>query len=269
MLTDRHFFRPRRLGEPRRQLLLNSAGYSAAGTGRGTNQDRYLVDAQRRMFLVADGMGGMRSGERAAQMAIDLLSMHPALFSCEGLDRDTICELLSQAFRDVNLEIVSAAERDPYLHGMGTTAVLTMLQGDRLYIASIGDSRAYLLRDGDLHQYTIDHNMAQTLVTMGAISREAARTHRWRHMLWKHLGSADLQNGPDVVAIRLQPGDRVVLTTDGVTEVLENRDLVNVLDSHASPSAAAEALVRAAIACGTRDDVTSVVVNVADAATCC
>ena len=221
------------------------------------------------MFLVADGMGGMRSGERAAQMAIDLLSMHPALFGCEGLDRDTIRELLSQAFLDVNLEIVSAAERDPYLHGMGTTAVLTMLQGDRLYIASIGDSRAYLLRDGDLHQYTIDHNMAQTLVTMGAISREAARTHHWRHMLWKHLGSTDLQEGPDVVAIRLHPADRIVLVSDGVTEVLENRDIVNVLDSHASPSAAAEALVRAAVARGTRDDATSVVVNVADAAMCC
>jgi PPM family protein phosphatase len=269
MLTDRHFFRPRRPTEPRRQLLLNPAGYSAAGTGRGANQDRYLVDAQRRMFLIADGMGGMRGGERAAQMAVDLLPMHPALFGCEVLDRDTIREMLSQAFLDINLEIVSAAERDPQLHGMGTTAVLAMLQGDRLYIASLGDSRAYLLRGGDLHQYTIDHNMAQTLVTMGAITREAARTHHWRHMLWKHLGSPDLQEGPDVAAIRLESEDRVVLVSDGVTDVLESRDIINVLNSHASPSAAAESLVRAAVAAGTRDDATSVVVNVADAAICC
>jgi protein phosphatase len=269
MLTNLHYFRLRRADEPRRHLLLNPAGYSVAGTGRSANQDRYLVDSQRRMFLVADGMGGMRGGGCAAQMAVDLLPMHPALIGCDVLDRDTVRELLSQAFLDVNLEIVSEAERDPHLLGMGTTAVLAMLQGDRLYIASLGDSRAYLWRGGDLHQYTIDHNMAQTLVAMGAITREAARTHRWRHMLWKYLGVPDLQEGPDVVALRLEPGDRVVLVSDGVTEVLESRDIGNILDSYAAPSAAAEGLVRAAVARGTRDDATSVVVNVADAATCC
>ncbi|MHB0955130.1 MAG: PP2C family protein-serine/threonine phosphatase [Pirellulaceae bacterium] len=268
MVTDRCFCRPRR-GESRRPLVLNPAGCSARGAGRAVNQDRYRVDSQRQLFVVADGMGGMRGGERAAQMAVDLLPMHPALLGCETSDRDTIRALLAQAFLDINAEILSEGERDPRLHGMGTTAVLGMLFGDRLYLASVGDSRGYLLRGGDLHQYTIDHNMAQTLVTMGAITHEAARSHRWRHMLWKHLGLRDLQDGPDVVSIRLEPGDRVVLASDGVTEVLESRDIVTVLDSHASPSGAAEALVRSAVERGTRDDATSVVVNVVDAARCC
>jgi protein phosphatase len=249
------------LNRPTKRMELRGGGYSVTGTRHIANQDRFLVDEQRGMFLVADGMGGMRAGERAAQMAIDLLQIHPALIGCEALDGDSISDLISQAFLDVNIEIVSLAENDPYLHGMGTTVVMALQVGQRMHIASLGDSRAYLLRDGHLHQYTIDHNMAQTLVSMGAISRETAKTHRWRHMLWKHLGAPGLQEGPDVTTIGLKGGDRLLLVTDGVTEVLGSRQIVNVLTSHATPAAAAEAVVRAAVASGTRDDATCLVID--------
>ncbi|MBM4092936.1 MAG: serine/threonine-protein phosphatase [Planctomycetes bacterium] len=265
MLTDQYRFRRNRTAPLPRRLRLDAAGHSATGTHHGRNQDRFLVDTQRGLFLVADGMNGMRGGERAAQMAVDLLPLHPTLLNCESLDNQSVRGQLSQAFLDVNQEIVLAAERDPTLYGMGTTAVLGLLANDCFHIASLGDSRAYLLRGGDLHQYTIDHNLAQTLVTMGAITRDEAGNHRWRHRLWKHLGASNLKDGPDVVAFRVEHGDRVVLVSDGVTEVLNSQALINVLDSHATPAAAAESLVRAAVASGTRDDATSVVVNVLDA----
>ncbi len=248
-----------------RCLAVRAAGYTITGIHHLINQDRCLADEPQNVFMVADGMGGNRAGERAAQMAIELLPYHPTLLGCEHADGETVRQLIREAFLDVNQEITSAASLDSQLYGMGTTAVLALLVQDRLYIASLGDSRAYLLRDGDLHQYTVDHNMAQTLVSMGAISREDARTHRWRHMLWKYLGDPELKEGPDIAAIRLEPRDRILLVTDGVTEVLTNREMVTILHSHQTARDAAEALTRAAVSRGTRDDATSVVLNVSGA----
>ncbi len=244
------------------RLDVRAGGYSITGTRHLVNQDRCLTDEQRHVYMVADGMGGNRAGERAAQMAIELLPHHPALCSCEQADSETVRQLIGEAFLDVNQEIATAANFDSQLYGMGTTAVLALLLHDRLYIASLGDSRGYLLRDGELFQYTVDHNMAQTLVSMGAISREAARSHRWRHMLWKYLGAPDLKEGPDIAAICLQPRDRVLLVTDGVTEVLTNREMVTILKSQPTARDAAEALTRAAVSRGTRDDATSIVLHV-------
>ena len=170
MMTERCYFQSLHPMFSIPQLQANAAGYSAVGIRHRANEDRFLVESQRGLFLVADGMGGMRAGERAAQMAVDLLAQHPALYGCDGLDDEQVRRQLQQAFLDVNADIVAEAERDPHLYGMGTTAVLGLLRNDRLHLASLGDSRAYLLRDGDLHQYTVDHNLAQTLVTMGAIT---------------------------------------------------------------------------------------------------
>ena len=238
------------------------AGYSLPGTRREVNQDRFVAHSGQPIFMVADGMGGMRAGEQAAQMAIDLLPNHPALIRCDGRDREAIRERISRAFLDVNEEIVGAADLNPQFFGMGTTAVFAMLVEECLFIASLGDSRAYLLRDGCLHQYTIDHSMAQTLVSLGVLSRNAARTHRWRHMLCKFLGNPDFGDGPDISVIRLLPEDRVVLVTDGVTESLTDRHITTVLRSNSTAAAAAKALVLAAVSRGARDDCTSVVLDV-------
>jgi serine/threonine protein phosphatase PrpC len=244
------------------RLRIQAGGYSVTGTRHRVNQDRLLIDDHRGIYMVADGMGGCRGGERASHMAVELLANHPALVGNENASSETIRHALRQAFLDVSQEILSTANLDAQLYGMGTTAVMTLIVGNRLYIASLGDSRVYLLRDGDLHQYTVDHNMAQTLVNLGVISQVDAREHRWRNMLWKYLGAENLSDGPDVSVVRLEPGDRVVLVTDGTTETLEDRDLVTILDSHPSTLDAAEALVRSAVARGARDDATSVVLDV-------
>lgn len=242
-------------------LRKRSAGFTVTGTRHRMNQDRFLVDDERGLYIVADGMGGCRGGERASHMAIDLLTHHPTLFGKEGADREEISHDLAQAFLYVNQEIHAAANMDPQLYGMGTTAVVAMIVGNRAFIAGLGDSRGYLLRDGDLHQYTVDHNLAQTLVTLGAISREEAREHQWRHMLWRFLGVGTLKEGPEVATLRVEPGDRIVLVTDGVIETLTDRDLAMILDMHADTSDASEALVRSAVSRGTRDDATAIVVD--------
>jgi protein phosphatase len=248
---------------PQVSFQASAAGYSVVGIRHQANEDRFFVDSCRGLFLVTDGMGGMRGGERAAQMAVELLVQHPSLYGCDVLDDERVRVRLGQAFLDVNSEILDEANRDASCYGMGTTAVLGLLCRDRLYFANLGDSRAYLFRKDELIPYTVDHSLAQTLAALGAITREAAREHRWRHLLWKYVGLPDLKDGPDLTSFRIQAGDRVVLTTDGVTGVLEPREMMNVLNSHATPTAAAEGLVRAAVACGTRDDATAVVVNFA------
>ncbi len=244
------------------RLRLHAAGHSITGTRHRVNQDRFLVDNPRGLYMVADGMGGCRAGERASHLAVNLLANHPALLGRESDSSDTIRQAISDAFVDVNHEIVAMGNADAQLYGMGTTAVLAWVIHNHIYIASLGDSRAYLLRDGDLHQYTDDHNMAQMLVNLGVISRQDASDHHWRHMLWKYLGVKKLNEGPDVNVVRIEPGDRVLLVTDGVTETLSKRDMLMILKMHPSANDAAEALTRSAVARGTRDDATSVVLNI-------
>ncbi len=253
---------PSQFDSTRAVLRLNAAGHTITGTRNQVNQDRFLVDNQRGLYAIADGMGGCRAGERAAHMAITLLAGHPALLCRNNDDCATIRRAIRQAFLDVNHEIVAAASADARLYGMGTTMVMGMMIRNRMYIASLGDSRAYLLRDGNLQQCTVDHNMAEMLVSQGVISRQDAREHQWRHMLWQYLGLEKLIDGPDINVIHTRPGDRVALVTDGVTETLTDRDLTMILNMHFETDAAAEALARSAVARGTRDDATSVVINV-------
>lgn len=241
---------------------LSSSGFTVTGTRHRVNQDRFLTLDDRGLYIVADGMGGCRAGERASHMAVDLLANHPALFGNEHAPRDATCHDIRQAFTHVNQEIYAASNMDPQLYGMGTTAVVALVVKDRVFIAGLGDSRGYLLRDGDLHQYTVDHNMAQTLVTLGVISRTAAQNHQWRHMLCKYLGMEKLDEGPEISTVRIEPGDRIVLVTDGITEKLADSDVTMILDMHPTTESAAEALVRSAVSRGTRDDATAIVLDI-------
>jgi protein phosphatase len=222
------------------------------------NQDRFLVDQARGVMLVADGMGGMRAGERASEMAVDLLPAHPDLAERENLSDAKLMSAISNAFLDTSDEIVRTGQADSKLEGMGTTAVMAVLQDSRLFIAGLGDSRAYLLRDGHLRQYTIDHSMAQLLVNQGTISPAEAKRHRWRHMLWQFLGYRQLKNGPQVCTISLEAGDRLLLVTDGVTDVLSTAQLLAGLCKNVTAQGAAHELVESAVRYGTRDDATCV-----------
>jgi serine/threonine protein phosphatase PrpC len=253
------FFRSRLgwAGKPK-QLHLDAAGFTVTGTRHLANQDRYLIDVSRGVFVLADGMGGMRAGEKAAQMAIDLLPNHSALLALEGPSAEQMKETIQRTFIDVSAEIETLAKFDSRFHAMGTTAILAQKVDDKLHIGSLGDSRAYLIRHGSLRQYTIDHNMAQALVSMGAISRGAARTHRWRHMLWKYLGASDLAEGPDVSVIQLEPEDRILLLSDGVFGALEDDELLDLTEKASSADEASCSLVKTAVARGSRDDATCV-----------
>ncbi len=265
MLQNRHsrWVTPTSLTRgPEQQLSVGA--HTITGLRHVVNQDRYLADTANGIYIVADGMGGMRAGERASQMAVDLLSRHPRIVEREKLTDAELSAAISEAFIEVSEMIVKTGASDPQLDGMGTTAVLAVLEQSRMFVAGLGDSRAYLLRDGVLQQYTVDHSMAQLLVSEGRITATEARRHRWRHMLWQFLGYPLLKNGPRVSAIDLEPGDRLLLASDGVTSVLTEAQLIASLCKKQTAAEAAAHLVESAVRYGSRDDATCVVIFVDD-----
>jgi len=133
---------------------------------------------------------------------------------------------------------------------------------DRFFFIGVGDSRAYELRNGKLRQLTTDHSVTQALLDTGTISPEEAKTHRYRNVLYKYIGSRDGANGANVTEIVPRPGDRFMLCSDGLNDGLESTEITRILQSSSDPQDVAEKLVKAALDAGSRDNVTCVVVIV-------
>ncbi len=247
-----------------KDFSLAAAGTSRQGRRHSKNEDAFAVDQEHRIVVIADGMGATRGARFCSWYAVDhLLAELRDIPVDEHLDKQVVIAAIQNAFLSVNRQIVALGNHNPHLFGMGTTAVVGMVRNDLLYIASLGDSRAYLLRGGCLWQYTVDHTMAQALVASGVISMSAARRHHWRHQLWKHLGRADLAQGPDVSVIRLEAGDRALFVTDGVTKVFDRHALAELAAITDTPAQIARAITTAAAAAGSTDDITCIAMHFA------
>jgi serine/threonine protein phosphatase PrpC len=237
---------------------------SATDTGqvRTKNEDAALIgDA---IFAVADGMGGHAAGEVASQVAVEAFESSTA----GGVgDEDDIVE----AVRAANQAVLDRADDEPELAGMGTTlTALALVPGPadgsgtgELVIANVGDSRAYLFREGDLTQLTRDHSLVEDLVQEGRLSPEEARTHPQRNILTRVLGN-DSDVEPDVFRADPVRGDRYLLCSDGLSNEVDDERAAAVLRRLADPDDAARELVRLANENGGRDNITVVVVDVVD-----
>jgi PPM family protein phosphatase len=131
-----------------------------------------------------------------------------------------------------------------------------------MYVAGMGDSRVYLVRQGAIEQLTVDHSIAQALVEAKTISAAEARVHRYRNVLWKYLGSAEVGEGPEVKVIQLQDGDRFLLCTDGLSGVVSDEQLLDFVKDRADPQECADGLGQLALDCGSRDNISCIVVDV-------
>ena len=238
------------------------AGYrSITGNYRKNNEDRVYVDPVLGLFLVADGMGGQLAGEQASQMAVDIISQQVE----EGIKSATredhsVGEVIRLSMLNANQEIMASASLHAEFQSMGTTCVLALVCEKSVYVAAVGDSRAYLSRSGSLNQLTTDHSLAQALVEAGTISSEDAQKHRFRNILWKYLGSKEVGNGPDVLVIDVLPGDRWMLTSDGLTGVLSDSEMLRTLAEQPDPQAAAESLVQQALDSDSHDNVSCITI---------
>ena len=223
------------------------------GRVRKGNEDSYLLEAP--IYAVADGMGGHIAGDVASATAVAAISegieaRHPE-------DGGDLAELVTRA----NDAIWEKARSDPALRGMGTTCTMLMVDGDVAHIAHVGDSRAYLLRNGQLSQITEDHTLVGRMVKEGKLKPEEAEHHPQRSIITRALG-VDAHVQVDVLREQLSEGDRILLTSDGLTSMVEGEEIARVLDAEDDPQAAAERLVEMANDAGGEDNVTVLVLHV-------
>ena len=221
---------------------------SDVGRVREGNEDSYL--ARPPLFVIADGMGGHVGGEVASQTAVGVIQEHT--------DGDVTAEALESILRDANSAIWSKADQDRSLRGMGTTCTLLLLEDAEAYIAHVGDSRAYLLRRDRLTRLTEDHTLVERMVKEGRIPPEEAERHPQRSIITRVLG-VEPEVKVDVSNHRLEAGDRVLLCSDGLTSMIDERAIASILDEHDDPQTTADRLVEAANDAGGEDNITVLV----------
>jgi protein phosphatase len=232
------------------------------GNYRDNNEDRIYTSLPDRVFLVADGMGGQAAGEQASQLAVEIVPKELDKTPFEVTEPNEVRDCIRRAILVANDSILHQGNSDPNTQNMGTTVVLAHIRGGKMYIAHIGDSRAYLVRQGKIERITTDHNLAQALYEANSITAAELDTHKYRHVLWKYLGSREVGEGPDIAVIDIEPGDRFLLATDGLTGSIHDKDLATQISSTLSPQACAEKLVQMALDNGSRDNVSCIVLHV-------
>jgi protein phosphatase len=267
------------------QLKLRVGVVSVRGNYREHNEDNYYVPGRRsvrhdsnsdsqaelgtmtlepsNLFIVADGMGGQQAGEQASLMAVELIPRAIARrLAPEETEPNRIKEAIREAVAEVNQEILGSSGAVTEFTNMGTTVVLAQFRNDRVFVAGIGDSRAYRLRDGRLERLTKDHSLADALLEAGTISPEELPTHKFKNVLYLYLGSKDARGGPeDVRVLDVRPGDRLLMASDGLTGVVPDSELKQVLATTDDPQQAAVTLKDMALANDSKDNITCLIIH--------
>lgn len=255
----------------KKTMKIISFGGTDPGKKRKNNEDAYLIDDKIGLYVVADGIGGSEGGEVASRIAVDAIAkaipdllreMDRSQQSSVVRTTESVNSLLRQVFSIANNEIRQAAEQNPKLSSMGTTLAMVLFMNEFACIAHVGDSRAYLLRSGEIKQLTVDHSLVADQLRAGAITAEQASISPYRHVITRSLGA----NGevlPDISQLRVQKGDRFLLCTDGLTEMVNDEDIGRIL-AEAAPREAVQKLLTVANNAGGVDNITAVVVWVAE-----
>jgi protein phosphatase len=252
-------------------MRILSYGGTDPGRKRANNEDAYLVNDGRCLYAVADGIGGREGGEVASRIAVDTLAEAlPDLLAdkdrtpAAGTAADGRPEVpaLRRAVSLMNRKILDAASKNAALTGMGTTLTALLLAGKRAFIAHIGDSRLYRLRSGKLDQLSNDHSMVAEQVRAGLITAEKALASPYRHVITRALG-IEQEDVPDVMEQPVQQGDTFLLCTDGLTDMVGDREIAGILAGK-PPREAVKKLIDTANANGGVDNITVVVVQVTE-----
>jgi protein phosphatase len=255
-------------------MKLRAWGCSDVGRKRDHNEDSLLLEPNLGLFAVADGMGGHLGGDRASRMAVEILGREvkrlvrngamkkPAKIVTENGDEGPVAAALRQAARTAGAAIFDVAQREARLHGMGTTLTALLVRDDKAYVAHVGDSRAYLFRDGKAQQVTEDHSWIAEQVRAGLLSEEEARDSRFRHIITRSVGF-EREVQVDLQEIPISPGDCFLLCSDGLTNHIEDTEIGRILTAEYYRRAP-QVFVEIANERGGDDNVTVLVVYVAN-----
>jgi protein phosphatase len=249
-------------------MRITSCGMTDVGIKRTNNEDNYLINDELNLFLVCDGMGGHVGGEFASAIAVNTVDevLSTQEFTAEELDADPddvveiTGEKLRYAIRLAGKRIWEKGQEEPEYKGMGTTCLAMVLEGGNAYVAHVGDSRAYLVRDGCIEQLTEDHSLVNEKVKAGLITPDEAKNHKLKNIITRSLGfMEDVEIDLQVRAV--QRGDHMVMCSDGLSNLVETGEIGEAVLDH-GPQASARHLVELACERGGDDNVTVVVVRV-------
>jgi protein phosphatase len=242
-------------------MELTVAARTDVGMIRSGNEDSFFAHAtpQAGLFIVADGMGGHAAGEVASEMAVQIVARE--LSPIADLHGDGVREKVSLALREANRAIFERTLAESDKQGMGTTASVLMLSGKRYLIGQVGDSRIYMLRDGGLKQLTKDHSYVQEQVDAGLLTPEQARYHPYSNVITRCVGAGESIE-PDTFAGEVKPGDVFLVASDGLTGMVDDRRLQQLLLSRATARRVVDALIAEANYRGGLDNITAIVVQV-------
>jgi protein phosphatase len=253
---------------PAPPLRIEAKGLTDVGQRRDLNEDALLVDVELGLFVVADGMGGHAGGATASHLAIDTIRSEvlkarrdePSLFGSEAEgEENPLPDILGQAVERAGVVIFEAAQSDPELAGMGTTVTAVLVDGGAAFVAHVGDSRAYLLRDGHIYQVTQDHSLVAEQLRLGTISADEARHSRFKNIITRSVGF-EREVHPDLMGIELEAGDAIVVCCDGLSNLVEDQEILAAVQRHGVE--AVESLVDLANGRGGDDNITVAVLLV-------
>ncbi|MDH4351077.1 MAG: protein phosphatase 2C domain-containing protein [Gemmatimonadota bacterium] len=262
-------------------------GRTDVGKIRRVNQDQYLVAALHKvidihdtslppsyrerfdsgaralLFLVADGVGGGPSGERASSLTLDSIMRYVTnsmrcFYKLDQLASLDLMGELATSIQESHVAVRAESESDPEAHGMATTITMAHVLWPRVYIVHIGDSRCYHLRGGSLAQITHDQTVSQALVDAGALTEEQAVTSPYSSVLTQAVGASD-ELEPALSTLEMSPGDTLLMCTDGLTKHVSRQAITEILGAHPTAEAASVALIEAALEGGGTDNVTALV----------
>ncbi len=239
--------------------MLKAFAITDIGRKRKLNQDFVFASEQPvgslpNLFIVADGMGGHNAGDYASQYTVETI--------VEELSRPKGAEsfdLIRRAIEAANDRIRKKAAEDTELSGMGTTAVVAYCEGDELTVANVGDSRLYVIGEG-IRQITRDHSLVEEMVRMGGLDKEAARTHPEKNIITRAIGVASTVE-VDFFTEKLAQGDTILMCSDGLTNMLEDKQILEIIHAQKDIRSRAEALVKAANDNGGKDNIAVILIE--------
>lgn len=232
-------------------------GDTHIGLMRSSNQDALQygsLDNNVVYAVVCDGMGGANGGNVASNIAVDIISKRIRDGYADGQVPHSPANLLASAMAAANIEIFDKGKSDPVYEGMGTTVVVVIVCDNVAYISHVGDSRLYLYRHGTLQQITRDHSVVQEMVESGQLTEEQARSHPRKHFITRALGVVAMEEG-EYDELPLEDGDRLLLCTDGLTNMINDNVMSDILDGG---EPVVENLIKAALDGGGADNITAV-----------
>jgi serine/threonine protein phosphatase PrpC len=275
--------------QPRRSVTFRVAALTHTGLSRGNNEDHFLVARLARvlevrassvtssgppasaveglLILVADGMGGAEGGERASSLAVETLQSSVldgfrSFLHDDRADEQSVARELRAIFERADRIIVRGATSDASLEGMGTTLTMAYVVSSTMLVLHAGDSRAYVYRKGTLQQVTRDHSLVQSLVDLGQLSADEARSHPNRNVVTNVLGGPSEGVEAEVSRVALEDGDLILVCSDGLCEPVDDAAIAEILAREPEPTTAAQALVDEALRRGGPDNVTVVLAAV-------